>query len=121
MPRSAGIHAILSTQSLSDIEKKGGTSLVGQILNNCNNYFIYRQNNHADAEMLANLIGTQDTHQITSQLDSKIGSTGAGTVRQTKEFIIHPDEIKRLELSRAIVVNKRNFQVHNFAQRLNEW
>lgn len=29
------MHAVLSTQSLSDIEVKGGESLVGQVLNNC--------------------------------------------------------------------------------------
>lgn len=119
--RGAGIHAILSTQSLSDIEKKGGQALVGQILNNCNNFCIYRQNNHADAEMLAKVIGTQDAHQITSQLDSKIGSTGAGTVRSTKEFIVHPDEIKRLEFSRAIVLNKRVFSVQSLLQRFKKW
>ncbi len=109
--RGAGIHAVLSTQSLADIERKGGTALVGQVLNNCNNYLIQRQNNHSDAELLANLIGTRDSVQITSQIDGYQGATGVGTIRQTKEYIAHPDDIKRLKRGEAVFVVKQNFAV----------
>jgi hypothetical protein len=34
--RSTGIHAISSTQSLTDISIKGGEALAGQVINNCN-------------------------------------------------------------------------------------
>lgn len=108
---SAGIHAILSTQSLSDIEHKGGDALVGQIVSNCNNFIIQRQNYPQDAEQLANIIGTFDRFQVTSQVDARLGSTALGSVRQTKEFIVHPDEIKRLPKGEGIVVNKQKFQV----------
>ncbi|OGT50848.1 MAG: hypothetical protein A3F17_09275 [Gammaproteobacteria bacterium RIFCSPHIGHO2_12_FULL_41_15] len=109
--RSAGIHAILSTQSLSDIAQKGGDALVGQIVSNCNNFIIQRQNFPQDAEQLANIIGTLDTLQITSQVVIQKGSTGAGSVRKTKEFIVHPDEIKRLKKGEGVMVNKQQFQV----------
>ena len=115
--RSAGIHAILSTQSLSDIEKKGGKPLVGQVMNNCNNYFIFRQNNHDDAEQLAKMIGTFDSHQITSQLEKSVGSTGVGTVRSTKEFLVDPDEIKRLGCGRQLLLNKQIFCISGVAIR----
>ena len=103
--------AILSTQSLSDIAQKGGDALVGQIVSNCNNFIIQRQNYHQDAEQLANIIGTLDCFQVTSQVDARSGSTGVGSVRQTKEFIVHPDEIKRLARGEGVVVNKQRFQV----------
>ena len=46
--RSAGVHAVLATQSLADIQKKGGGALLGQILNNTNNYRLCRKfNAHA--------------------------------------------------------------------------
>ena len=55
--REAGVCAVLATQSLSDISVVGGQALVGQILNNCNNYIIQRQNNPNDASVLADIIG----------------------------------------------------------------
>ncbi len=104
--RGAGVHAILATQSLSDIEIKGGKALLGQVLNNCNNYITQRQNNPTDAEILANIMGTKDDFIITSQIANK-GSTGAGSVRKTKQFVVHPDKIKCLKQGEAFVTNKQ--------------
>lgn len=114
--RGAGVHAILATQSLSDIERRGGKELLGQVLNNTNNYIIQRQNFPSDAEILANIIGTQDQFVITSQVALQ-GSTGAGSIRETKEFIIHPDKIKRLMRGEAIFVNKQRFLVQEIIVR----
>ena len=86
-------------------------ALLGQMLGNCNNYIIQRQNYPQDAEQLANIIGTFDQFQITSQVDIRAGTSGVGSVRQSKEFIIHPDEIKRLYQGEGIVVNKQRFCV----------
>jgi conjugal transfer pilus assembly protein TraD len=112
--RGAGIHAILATQSLSDIEKVGGKALVDQVLENCNVYMIQRQNSPENAETLATVIGTRDAIQFTAQISAE-GSTGMGSARQTKEFIFHPDELKRLGKGEAIVVKKENFS----AQKVN--
>lgn len=108
--RSAGIHAVLSTQSLSDILRKGDQALLGQVLNNTNNYLIQRQNNPDDAEILANIIGTSMQFKITSQVSTdNLPSTGS--VREAREFIVHPDTIKRLGRGEAIFVNKQRFGV----------
>ena len=72
--------------------RKGDEALLGQILNNTNNYIIQRQNNPNDAEVLSNLIGTEPCFEVTSQLSVKQGGTRLGSVKQTREFIIHPDE-----------------------------
>lgn len=114
--RGAGVNAILATQSLSDIERRGGKELLGQVLNNTNNYIIQRQNFPSDAEILANIIGTEDQFVVTSQIAAK-GSTGAGSIRETKQFIIHPDKIKRLNRGEAIVVNKQQFLVQEMLVR----
>lgn len=115
--RGAGVHAVLSTQSLSDILRKGDDALLGQILNNTNNYIIQRQNNPDDAEILANIVGTKNMFQITSQISADQGGTGVGSVRETREFIVHPDEIKRLTLGQAVFVNKQNFRVQRVLLR----
>lgn len=115
--RSAGIHAILSTQSLCDIERKGDKPLIGQIVNNCNHFIIQRQNHHEDAERSAQLIGTTDGFQLTSKIDSQLQNNQTGTVRLTKEFIVHPDDIKRLKQGEGIVVNKQIFYVQRVSIR----
>lgn len=109
--RSVGVHAVLATQSLSDITSKGGEALLGQVLNNCNNYIIQRQNNPEDAEVLANVIGTKDGYQVTSQVSTTSNTAPSGSVRVTKEFIVHPDEIKRLGVGEAVILNKQRFDV----------
>ena len=115
--RSAGIHAILSTQSLSDIEIEGGEALVNQMLNNCNNYIIFRQNSPKDSEVLAKLIGTDDAFSITSQIAHGGHLSGTGSLRSTKEYIIHPNVIKRLQLGEAIYVNKQIFATYEIIVR----
>ncbi len=71
-----------------------------------------RQNNPKDAQTLAEIIGTQENYDVTSQIASDCGGTGVGSVRSIREYIIHPDEIKRLGLGEAVVVNKQRFQMH---------
>ncbi len=105
--RSAGIHAVLATQSISDIAKKGGDALVGQVLNNCNNFIIQRQNNHDDAEILSKLIGTRDGFELTSQIDKVVHSRTVGSVRTAREFVIHPDVIKGFEQGEGVLLSKR--------------
>ena len=114
--RSAGIHAILSTQGLSDLEKVG-TSFMRQTISNCNNYIFMRQNTPEDAETIASIIGTEDKIGVTSQVSE--GNSVVGSVRQTKEFLIHPDDIKRLKMGEAIYLNKANFNVQRLKVRLN--
>ncbi len=104
--RSAGIHAVLATQSISDIAKKGGDALVGQVLNNCNNFIIQRQNNHDDAEILSKLIGTRDSFQLTSQIDKLVNNRTVGSVRTAKEFIVHPEVIKGFRQGEGVLLNK---------------
>jgi len=107
--RGAGVHAILSTQSLSDLAINEGEYFIGQVLSNCNNYLIFRQNDSDDAERLASVIGTKNSPEHTVQVNGD-GATGRGTIKISKEYVIHPADIKRLRLGEAVFVNKQNFK-----------
>ena len=109
--RGAGVHAVLATQSLSDIVRKGDDALLGQVINNTNNYIIQRQNHPEDAEILASVIGTEEKLQVTSQVQVGQGGTGMGSVRRSREYLVHPDDLKRLKMGEAILVNKQDFKV----------
>lgn len=102
--RSKGFCSLISTQSLADLDVVDN-ALKKQIIQNCNTVIIQRQNDPEDAEALASLVGTEETYTTTRQEDT-LGSTGRGTEKRTKEFILHPDEIKRLQVGEAVVVRK---------------
>jgi len=106
--RSANITCILATQSLSDLDKVS-PEFKEQIIENCNNYLILRQNSSINAEHWAGVIGTRATMQATYQIKSdKDGakSTDLGSLRKTREYIYHPDDIKHLLTGTAIYLSR---------------
>lgn len=112
--RSAGVCAILATQSLADIMAKGGESLLGQVLNNCNNFIIQRQNNPRDANILADVIGEHGSYR-TSFTRGDVAESA--TVTRTRELVICPDEIKKLQVGQAYVVKKYDSSMHKINVR----
>ena len=106
--RSANITCILATQSLSDLDVVG-ENFKEQVIENCNNYIILRQNSSVNAEHLANILGTRATMEVTYQLQQKglsTTETGFGSAKRTREFLYHPDEIKVLPTGRGIYMSK---------------
>ena len=55
--------------------------------------------------MLARIIGTRHSLEYTLQLKES-DATHLGTIKNIKEFVTHPDDIKRLTTGEAFVVNK---------------
>ena len=120
MGRSAGIHAVLSTQSLSDIasgRKENADHFINQVLGNCNNFILHRQNSPEDAEKLAEMMGTRNTLEYTAQV-SQTGPTHMGTVRRTRGFIAHPDEIKTLKTGEAFFFAKESNKISRIKARM---
>ena len=120
--RSFGFRVLIGTQSPSDLEAVGGQAMVEQVIENTNTYIIHRQNSGVNAEKLAGVIGTKEGYETTYQVQSgSFGSqvhTGMGTRKLVREFIVHPDEIKRLETGEAILVRKsRGFMVQKVRVR----
>ena len=103
--RSAGVTCIPATQSLADLEAIAGESFKQQIIENCNNYVVLRQNSFASAEEWAKTLGTKETMQMTYQV-SKDDSTGMGTAKKVREFIVHPDEIKAQQTGAGVFLSR---------------
>ncbi len=109
--RSKGFAALIATQSLADLDNID-TALKRQVIQNCNTLIIQRQNDSVDAEELARIIGTEEKWMTTHQFNDA-GGTNQGSLRLVKEFIIHPDKIKRLQVGQAVIARKvPRFQTH---------
>ena len=109
--RSANITCVLATQSLSDLDYASGEAFKEQIIENCNNYIIMRQNSAINAEHWANILGTRNTIEVTYQLEQKglnTAETGFGSAKRVREFLYHPDDIKTLKTGHAILLSRDN-------------
>jgi hypothetical protein len=105
--RSAGFEALLSFQSLADIDVlHQGEAIRRQIIQNCNTLIVQRQNDPKDAAELAAAIGTREAFQITLHTNWQTGPTGGGNMRKAEEYLYPPSAIKQLAVGEAIV--KRN-------------
>jgi len=106
--RSANVTCVLATQSLSDLDNVND-QFKEQIIENCNNYIVLRQNSATNAEHWANVFGTRETMQATYQIKGENGeaqSTNLGSLRKVREYLYHPDDIKQLGTGKAIFVSR---------------
>jgi type IV secretory pathway TraG/TraD family ATPase VirD4 len=105
--RSANVTCVLASQSLSDLEENGGEYFKNQVIENCNNYLILRQNESKNAEAWANNIGTEISIKPTWGYDFDDNAVNdKGSLRQTREYIFHPDDIKNLPSAKGFYVSK---------------
>ncbi|MCL2022825.1 MAG: type IV secretion system DNA-binding domain-containing protein [Oscillospiraceae bacterium] len=109
--RSANITCILATQSLSDLDYAVNEAFKEQIIENCNNYIVMRQNSSINAEHWANILGTRNAMEVTYQLQQKglnTAETGFGSAKRVREYFYHPDDIKVLKTGQGILLSKDN-------------
>lgn len=107
--RSANVTCVVATQSLADLEYSAGDAFKQQIIENCNNYIVLRQNSAKSSEEWAKIIGTKNTMSMTYRIEEKhnnTAGTGYGSARRVREFIFHPDDIKSLKTGSAFFVSK---------------
>jgi len=107
--RSAGVTCVLATQSLSDLDFACGDAYKEQIIENCNNYIVMRQNSGVNAEKWANILGTRPTMEVTHQLQQRglnTSETGFGSARRAREFLYHPDDIKTLQTGKGFYLSR---------------
>lgn len=106
MGRGKGVHAIFGTQGLADLQKVD-QAFANQVLNCVNTLICHRLNDQESAEAISRWVGTKDTFDVTAQISAEQGSTGMGSVRRNKEFIVHPDAIKQeLQPGEAFYITK---------------
>jgi len=107
--RSANITAILATQSLSDFEYSYNEAFKEQVIENCNNYIVLRQNSSKNAEEWASVLGTRHSIDVTYQIEQQsrmTNTTGLGSARRVREYIYHPDDIKNLKVGKGFFMSK---------------
>lgn len=110
--RSANVTCVLATQSLFDLASAEDEDFTQQIIENCNNYLVLRQNSAVNSENWANILGTRQTMEVTYQLQQKgldTTQTGFGSARRVREYLYHPDEIKQLQTGNGIFLSKDEY------------
>jgi hypothetical protein len=121
MGRSAGINAILCTQSLSDIasaRSHQGDHFINQVVANCNHFIMHRQNSPRDASYLSSIVGKRQTQEYSLKLDNENERVTANHVRNIKDDIIDADQIKRLQTGEAYFFSVENTQVDKIKIRM---
>jgi hypothetical protein len=111
--RGANLSMLLGAQELSDLEDMdasfGVAGILKKVVGNIEALIAFRQNVPRSAELVAEIAGTRGAW-ITTQQTSGHGAglhTGMGSRVRGREFIIHPDEIKRLDVGEAAVIVPR--------------
>ena len=107
--RSANVTCVLATQSLSDLDFAVNEAYKEQIIENCNNYIVLRQNSSVNAEHWANILGTRRKMEVTHQLQQHgldTSQTGYGSARGVREFFYHPEEIKSLQTGQGFFLSR---------------
>lgn len=110
--RSANVTCVLATQSLSDLASAEDEDFTQQIIENCNNYLVLRQNSAVNSENWANILGTRQTMEVTYQLQQKgldTTQTDFGSARRVREYLYHPDEIKQLQTGNGIFLSRDEY------------
>ena len=106
--RSAGLSLLLGTQELADLRPPDNPMLADQVLGNVTALIAHRQVVPASAETLAGVMGTRLTWEHTDRTETFLGAsapTGHGTRTPSREFVVHPDAIKRLPTGHAAVTS----------------
>jgi type IV secretory pathway TraG/TraD family ATPase VirD4 len=111
--RSAGLSLLLGTQSLADLRgarpDDSSDTLTEQVLSNVEFTLAHRIGDPDSAERLARLAGTvpswTTTHRTSGHLMPM--QTGEGTRTRAREFLIGPDEFKRLGTGEAVAIQPR--------------
>ncbi len=111
--RSAGLSLLLGTQSLADLRgarpDDPSDTLTEQVLSNIEFGVIHRIGDPDSAERLARLAGTTPSWTTTQRVSGSAlpMRTGEGTRTREREFVIGPDQFKRLGTGEAVVIDSK--------------
>jgi hypothetical protein len=103
--RSSKIGCVIAHQELADLRNISPT-FEDRLLNNCSTSIIFQSKIQESAEKLASLAGTRTTFKETERSSRLIAfdhRTGDKSLRQTEEFLVHPNVIKRLQVGECYV------------------
>jgi hypothetical protein len=111
--RDAGLNVLLGTQSLADLRgarpDDPSDTLAEQVLTNIEFALVHRQSDPGSAERLAQLAGTTPAWSTTRRIEGMPGFgrvvAEEGTRTREREFLVHPDEFKRLHTGEAVLIH----------------
>ncbi len=118
--RSAGLSLLLGTQSLADLRAASADersdTLTEKVLSNIEFAIVHRVGDPDSAERFARMAGTVPSWSTTQRVSGKRTMWGQpeGTRTREREFLVLPDQFKRLRVGEAIVINpaaKRSAEV----------
>ena len=113
--RSSGIQLVLATQTMADFERIDPI-LLKQIINLTGCFFTFSQTNNDDAESIAKTIGTYKTTKTTDVTDDG-DKTEKGSIREVREYYVHPEVIKNLKVGQCVLFTKDPCQNYLLAVR----
>ena len=110
--RSAGLSLLLGTQTLADLRgarpEDPTDTLTEQILSNVECAIVHREADPDSAERLARMAGTYESWSTTERVDGRRPESWferpEGTRTRTREFVVSPDQIKRLHVGEAALI-----------------
>jgi hypothetical protein len=111
--RSAGLSLLLGAQSLADLRgarpDDPSDTLTEQVLSNIEFGVIHRIGDPDSAERLARLAGTTPSWSTTQRVSGHAMplTTGEGTRTREREFVVGPDQFKRLGTGEAVVIDPK--------------
>ena len=109
--RSSKIGIVVAHQEISDL-RRISPEFSTRLMGNTATTVSFLQKIPESAELLAGIAGTQQTEKTTERVTRGLfgrSETGDASLRVSEEFLIHPNEFKRLRVGEAIVVRKYPF------------
>ena len=113
--RGAWLRQLLGTQDVADLGPNdmnalgGGGGILAQVAGNTEVLLCGRQNMPASAELVAAIAGTRGAWITTQQTHAPAAGllTGLGSRSRGREYVVHPDTIKSLDVGEFVVIEPR--------------
>lgn len=102
--REANLDLTLLVQTISDLDEINGDVYRKRIIGNMDNFYIGTTVNPEEADLLANIIGT-DTSISSTHVIEDLLETGMGTFKEVYEYKIHPSVFKNLGVGQFVIKN----------------
>ena len=94
--RSFNYQCFLCFQTINDL-KTDNKDLTDTIFGNTANIIAHNVKDPNSSEYLAKVFGTKTSQKTTKQYDNKNKQSSKGSIREVEEYIVHPNDLKRLK------------------------
>ncbi len=98
--RSFNYQCFLCFQTINDL-KTSNKDLTDTIFGNTANIIAHNVKDPNSADYIAKVFGTRTVEKITKQYDTKNKKSTKGSIREVEEYIVHPNDLKKLKVGQA--------------------